>query len=104
VPDVPLVGRAHELADLRQWLTRALGSDDADDVDRLLVVSGPGGIGKTRFVTELLRSTADVPVGRARAGIAGQAACRTGGSLSGCSSPRRPPARTSRTSWRSSAW
>jgi predicted ATPase/DNA-binding SARP family transcriptional activator len=51
-------GREHELAELRAWL----GDDGAY---RLITVSGPGGMGKSRLVKELvhpLPSSAEAPV------------------------------------------
>jgi DNA-binding CsgD family transcriptional regulator len=43
-----LAGRAEELAELRRWLADALGGHG-----RLVVVTGPPGIGKTRLAEEL---------------------------------------------------
>jgi predicted ATPase/DNA-binding SARP family transcriptional activator len=50
-PTVPLVGRESELADAR----RILGDDDI----RLLTLTGPGGVGKTRLSIEIARTLAD---------------------------------------------
>ncbi len=46
--DAPLVGRDEELERLRTALVPAAGSP----MNRVVVVEGPGGIGKTRFVVE----------------------------------------------------
>lgn len=48
-PPTPLLGRTQELADARDLLLRS-------DV-RLVTLTGPGGIGKTRLAIELARST-----------------------------------------------
>jgi predicted ATPase/DNA-binding SARP family transcriptional activator len=50
-PAVPLVGRASELADIGRVLRTA-------DV-RLLTLTGPGGVGKTRLAIEVARSLAE---------------------------------------------
>jgi predicted ATPase/DNA-binding SARP family transcriptional activator len=50
-PTVPLVGRESELADSR----RILGADDV----RLLTLTGPGGVGKTRLSIEIARTLAE---------------------------------------------
>jgi predicted ATPase len=50
-PTVPLVGRKSELADIR----RILGAEDV----RLLTLTGPGGVGKTRLALEIARTLAD---------------------------------------------
>jgi predicted ATPase/DNA-binding SARP family transcriptional activator len=50
-PAVPLVGRESELADIR----RILGAEDT----RLLTLTGPGGVGKTRLAIEIARVVAD---------------------------------------------
>jgi DNA-binding CsgD family transcriptional regulator len=57
--DVPIVGRAHELAELRAALVTA-----AADGGRLVLVSGEPGIGKTRLVSAVagIAEEYDVPV------------------------------------------
>ena len=47
-PATPLIGRSHELAELRRWLT--------GDGGRLWTVVGLGGVGKTHLVLEALSS------------------------------------------------
>jgi len=46
----PLLGRDTELQTLRRWLT--------DPVARLITLTGPGGVGKTRLAMEIARSIA----------------------------------------------
>jgi predicted ATPase len=46
----PLLGREGDVATLRQWLS--------DPVVRLVTVTGPGGVGKTRVALEIARLVA----------------------------------------------
>ena len=50
-PANPLIGRTEEVARLRRWL-------EADDV-RLVTITGPGGVGKSRLALEAARVVAD---------------------------------------------
>jgi predicted ATPase len=50
---MPFFGRSAELADLFSWLSP--DSPERDPDARLVTVTGPGGIGKTRFITEVVR-------------------------------------------------
>ena len=50
--DTPMVGRDHDQAELRALLERVT----AERASHLVMVLGPAGIGKTRLVTELVRS------------------------------------------------
>lgn len=52
-PDTPFVGRRTEFADLRHLLRE----------HRLVTVTGPGGVGKTRLVTELMNDVDARPTG-----------------------------------------
>ena len=52
-PDTPFVGRRNELADLRELVRE----------HRLVTVTGPGGVGKTRLVTELMNDVDARPNG-----------------------------------------
>jgi DNA-binding SARP family transcriptional activator/tetratricopeptide (TPR) repeat protein len=50
-PTSPLVGRRHELHELRSWSARQAGTES----ERVLVVFGDAGIGKTRLLAETAR-------------------------------------------------
>ena len=50
LPTSPIIGREQELATITGWLTR--------DGHRLVTLTGPGGVGKTRLALEVARSVA----------------------------------------------
>jgi WD40 repeat protein/class 3 adenylate cyclase len=83
--DIPLVGREHELRWLRgTWrqTRRARG--------RVLFVSGPAGIGKTRLAAEIARWVHDAGHSVTYAGTGGTAAAQALGALDRVSSAARP--------------
>jgi predicted ATPase/DNA-binding XRE family transcriptional regulator len=51
LPPTALLGRETEMETLRRWLS--------DPASRLITLVGPGGVGKTRLVLELARTTAE---------------------------------------------
>ncbi len=58
IPLTHLVGRDADLQTLRHWLT--------DPIARLVTLTGPGGVGKTRLALELARAIADEGATRVR--------------------------------------
>jgi transcriptional regulator with XRE-family HTH domain len=58
IPLTHLVGRDTDLQTLRHWLT--------DPIARLVTLTGPGGVGKTRLALELARAIADEGATRVR--------------------------------------
>jgi predicted ATPase/DNA-binding CsgD family transcriptional regulator len=67
-PATAFVGRERELATVREWLRR----EDA----RLVVLTGPGGVGKTRVGLEAVGQGADFPDGVVFVPLAGIASAR----------------------------